>query len=518
VTVSIEEYRQLPVFILEIKEFCEKHDDKYQMFCKSHDCPCCRKCSIENHKECKNVVIIQDIIQDAKTSVSFDDLQQQLSVIFKNIQRIRENRQANADLFMKQKESIEKDIRDLRETMNNHLDKLQVKLTSELMEVEIKTNHGIQELLTTLQRQEEEIYQSQVNIENIKKYASELQAFLGLKQIQGISMKNEKYIQSLMEDGNLKQIKLSFNANDQILNLLNNVNSFGKIFIERKSSEVDIEAYKQNQAQQRVVSIPVRSVNDVMLKLKKTIKTGLNDVIGCCILSNGKKVFANYSSREVIILHKDGSRDFTINIRSGNPRDVTCIDSNSIAVSVIDKDNQVHIIDLNKRSITRRINTKSTVWCITYNDGSLICCLYHNGIIRIDLKDNSITPVLRCSLPYWSYVTTNGNNINYTNDTTHKVACCDINGKVQWEFCDENVLVLPKGITTDNNNNIYVVSTRSNSVVVISPDGQNYKVLLSDRDVLSFPRTIHCDRASNQLLLAHTGGTGLLYDISTTPT
>jgi hypothetical protein len=47
---------------------------------------------------------------------------------------------------------------------------LQVKLTRELIEVEIKTNNGIQELLTTLQRKEEEIYQSQVNIENIKKY------------------------------------------------------------------------------------------------------------------------------------------------------------------------------------------------------------------------------------------------------------------------------------------------------------------------------------------------------------
>jgi serine kinase of HPr protein (carbohydrate metabolism regulator) len=61
-------------------------------------------------------------------------------------------------------------------------------------------------------RKEEEIYQSQVNIENIKKYASELQAFLGLKQIQGISMKNENYLQSLEEDGNLKQTKLSFKA------------------------------------------------------------------------------------------------------------------------------------------------------------------------------------------------------------------------------------------------------------------------------------------------------------------
>jgi len=40
-------------------------------------------------------------------------------------------------------------------------------------------------------------------------------------------MKNENYIQSLIVDDNLKQIKLSFKADDQILNLLNTVNSFG---------------------------------------------------------------------------------------------------------------------------------------------------------------------------------------------------------------------------------------------------------------------------------------------------
>ena len=60
--------------------------------------------------------------------------------------------------------------------MNNHIDKLQEKLTRELIQVEVKTNNGIQELLTTLQRKEEEIYQSQVNIEIIKKYAQERQA------------------------------------------------------------------------------------------------------------------------------------------------------------------------------------------------------------------------------------------------------------------------------------------------------------------------------------------------------
>jgi WD40 repeat protein len=408
VTVPIEEYRKLPVLIREIKEICEKDNETYQMFCKSHDCSCCRKCTIENHKECKDVVFIEDIIQDTKTSVSCDDLQQQLSIISKNIQRIRENRQASADLIRKQKERIEKDIRYLRETINNHLDELQGKLTRELIEIEVKTNNGIQELLTTLQKKEEEIYQSQVNIENIKKYTSKLQAFLDLKQIQRISMKNETYItQSLVEDGNFKETKLSFKVEDQICNLFNNVNSFGEISIETKSSDVNIEAYKQDQAQQRVISIPVRSVNDVMFTLKQTIKTGHNNVTGCCIMSNGMMVFVKYYSEEVIVLHKDGSMGFTIDIRSGNPCHVTCIDSNNIAVSV-DIDNQVHMIDLNKRSITKLINIKSEVYGIAYNDVSLVCCAEDEGLIRIYLKDNSITPVVRCSLPYWSRVTTNG--------------------------------------------------------------------------------------------------------------
>ena len=522
VTVPMEEYRKLPVFILEMKEVCEKHNEKYQMFCKSHDCPCCRKCTIENHRECKDVVVIEDIIQDVKTSVSFDDLQQQLSVISKNITRIRENRETNADLIRKQKERIEKDIRDLRETMNNHLDKLQEKLSRELMEVDVKTNNGIQELLTTLQRKEEEIYQSQINTENIKKYASELQAFLGLRQIQGISMKNENYIQSLVEDGNLEQIKLSFKADDQILDLLHSVNSFGKIIIETKSSDVDIEAYKQNQAQQRVVSIPVWSVNDVMLKLKQRIPADFSRERGCCILSNGKMVLTNYSPAQVIVVLIDGFTDFTIEIGSvsNNPRDITCIDSNTIAVSVVNSANQVLIIDLNKRSITKQIATiRSEVYGLTYNDGSLICCVRDEGLMRIDLKDNSIIPLVRCFLPAYSYVTTSGNNIYYTNDITHTVTCCDMNGKIEWEFYDKNVLLSPRGITTDNNNNIYVAGQRSRNVVVISPDGQNYKILFSDPDSVGLPWGVHCDRASNQLLLTkQMQNPSLLFDISTTPT
>jgi DNA-binding beta-propeller fold protein YncE len=94
-----------------------------------------------------------------------------------------------------------------------------------------------------------------------------------------------------------------------------------------------------------------------------------------------------------------------------------------------------------------------------------------------------------------------------------------MNGKLQWVFYDTNVLESPRGITTDNNNNIYVVDGGSDNVVVLSPDEENCKVLVSDHDGIYLPCGIHCDRASNQLLLTKTGGdTGLLYDISTTRT
>ena len=93
-----------------------------------------------------------------------------------------------------------------------------------------------------------------------------------------------------------------------------------------------------------------------------------------------------------------------------------------------------------------------------------------------------------------------------------------MNGKVQWEFYDQNALVSPRGIATDNNNNIYVVGEWSNNVVVISRDGKKYKVLLSRSDGI-IPLGIHCDRASNQLLLTNgRDNPALLYDISTTST
>jgi hypothetical protein len=46
-----------------------------------------------------------------------------------------------------------------------------------------------------------------------------------------------------------------------------------------------------------------------------------------------------------------------------------------------------------------------------------------------------------------------------------------------------SVLQLPYGISVDNDGNVYVVGYYTHNVVVISPDGQRHRQLLSSKDI-----------------------------------
>jgi predicted transcriptional regulator len=58
----------LPSSVLKIKEHCSEHQEKFNLHCKEHECPCCRICIVKNHSDCKDVAIIEEIIKNVKTS------------------------------------------------------------------------------------------------------------------------------------------------------------------------------------------------------------------------------------------------------------------------------------------------------------------------------------------------------------------------------------------------------------------------------------------------------------------
>jgi hypothetical protein len=87
-------------------------------------------------------------------------------------------------------------------------------------------------------------------------------------------------------------------------------------------------------------------------------------------------------------------------------------------------------------------------------------------------------------MAYVDYVATSGDILYYTNVNTHAVTWCDLHGTTQWEFKDNRALHGPLGISADNDGNVDHVSR---NIVVISPNGQRHRKVLSSNNDLSNP-------------------------------
>ena len=122
----------MPSYVLESKEHCDEHHEKFNLYCKVHERLCCRMCNLENHQDSKNVAIMEEIIKNVKTSTMFTVIGHLIKEMIEIISKIRQNREINSSFVKEQKRLIENEIHERRTKINNHLDKLQEDLMKEL--------------------------------------------------------------------------------------------------------------------------------------------------------------------------------------------------------------------------------------------------------------------------------------------------------------------------------------------------------------------------------------------------
>jgi DNA-binding beta-propeller fold protein YncE len=132
----------------------------------------------------------------------------------------------------------------------------------------------------------------------------------------------------------------------------------------------------------------------------------------------------------------------------------------------------------------------------------------------LNLSDRSVSEIISSDISGVNYVAISGDKLYYTNANTHTVTCCDLHGTTQWEFKDSRVLQCPYGISVDNDGNVYVVCYSYNNVLVISPDGQRHRQLLSCKDGMSYSYVLDYDRSTNRLFVVNQRSTAFLFDVT----
>lgn len=63
-----------PKDIIQMSQICYTHNEKYTIYCKKHECPCCNGCIAEDHNECRNLAKLADFIKKNKPSNAFSEM------------------------------------------------------------------------------------------------------------------------------------------------------------------------------------------------------------------------------------------------------------------------------------------------------------------------------------------------------------------------------------------------------------------------------------------------------------
>ena len=520
-TIPISEYRKLPSYVLEINELCNEHHEKFLLYCKEHERPCCGICILENHKDCKEVAILENIIKNVKTSRVFNEIERLIDELSEAIGKIRQNRETNISAVKEQKILVESEIRELRSKIDKHFDKLQESLIMELTEKEKGITEQTLELLVTLDEKQKEMTEHKINIVNIEKYASELQTFIAVKQIEKDVETQDTCIQSIVNSNGLNQFKLSYKMDTSINIIITSIQKFGEVVVESKPCELTFVRGKDKQAQIMVADLsPHMPVENIQLKLKQVIYYKGKGIRGCSILPEGRMVMSCFHTNTLRFINKEGEEYFQIGIDTTRACmfDTVYIKyNNSVAVSSGHGRNKcITIIDIESKKIMTTIPMYMGVYGMAVRGRTIYYCSSDTdtGLKMLDLSDKSVSDIIISDKFRAFYVATSGDKLYYINRYNDTVTCCNLHGTTEWEFTDKRVITRPHGISVDNDGNVYVIGSYYSNVVVISPDGQHHRQLLSSEDGMIYPRVLDYDKSTNRLLVVNESKSAYLFDVT----
>ncbi|CAC5389889.1 unnamed protein product [Mytilus coruscus] len=518
--IPISEYNNLPSTIVNIDLYCTYHNEKYVQYCVEHECPTCYKC-IKEHGNCSELKVLEGLAGGVKFSEDFRDMEQSVENIMGNIHRIREDKKYNIELVNHKKQLIVEEVTLLRTKIKQKLDKLQNELMTGLDKIVTQCCITIESILSTLNNQDNEILHCKTEIENTKKHASDIKAFLCMREIQKKVTKHEKSILSIVEDKQIERVDIECTIDAMMKDFLTYTTKFGSIHVKNHPSDL-IEIVRKIDGQTQILEVEKgQSVNNIKLNFNQKLETSCDEIRGCGVTVSGGFLFTDYHNigEKLVVLSADGMHEETIHLSEQySSFDLVCIDDDTVAVttgdSYIDTEKGLLIVDLTIGNVITAVDLPSIPYGITFDGKSIILCCEGEDLQMISYRDLTISTIPNTLMAECSYLATHADKIFYTHASDNRVSCCLYSGEPVWVFKNERVLKNPRGITVDNKGNVFVVGMDSGNILVISSDGKQYHQIQTKQYGLTKPSAIFYDKIKKRMLVTNKNNFAHLYDIS----
>ena len=464
----MENYQKLPSSILSTKNRCSKHGNKNELYCSIHGDPCCALCIRDDHRHCQELRPILEVTENAKSSTAIVHIERDLEDIDAAFEKIKSDITNNISDIDKQKRKCLSDISDMRKSLNDHLDKIEKQTVEVMVSKEQNLQVKLMKVLVVMETKRTDFDNIRQDVNNIKKYASDLQTFIGVNEMTSV-VDGEVKKQKGAFNYDLFELKLDFSS--KLESFVKDVSKFGVVSVTTKHCSTSLvkETGSQTQISQEskpgvTPQLTKKTTVNFQTKVKRRV-----DIRGCDILPDGKIVFAEREGKRLLMFSNNGNYEKDIVRFSGIPYEVSYKGENIVAVTIYNK----------------------------------------QEVVFVNVITNTITNTIDIS--HGCYGT--DDTIKFTDWKTNTIYCYTLTGQEIWTFKDENVLREPVGISLDTNMNVYVAGRRTNNVAVLLPDGKNCKQILTKSDGLDEQYSVRINTDRNELLVCNSLGPAFLFSL-----
>ncbi|XP_052103750.1 uncharacterized protein LOC127737244 [Mytilus californianus] len=483
-TIDIKSYKPS---IRAIKTECDKHGQQLNLYCPSHLMPCCDECISTSHSKCTGIKSLASVVEKTKIEKSTQSVQKQIDSIKHFLDKLINNKSKNIKRCEQENDNIKELILKICKDINKHLTHLEKKLCNEADTIWNQEKSKAKDLITEIEGKQKNLKEMQDHLQTVIPYTSKLQSFLGVHQIEQQVHQSQRYAEDLENDERARDFDIKMKQNDEIekiLSKLGSLESLGEVIVDNTEIALNRETSVRRKAQ--VQSRQQSNINNMTMNIETKIEINIEKVTNDMIcLMDGRVIVVEWMGK-VYLFTSDGKVQKQLPI-PGEALSVTQINQNTIAITY-PWENAIKIFNMENETVTKVITLDKGCWDLSISNNSLAVGLNSDEIRIIDLEGNTLKSIQVESVSYLANLVYCNDRVIYSDYNSKAVYCYDESGEQIWQYKQD--LSGPWGLCTDTYGNIIVADCASHRIIVISKDGQNSKVLISEEDGLKDPRCI----------------------------
>lgn len=496
--MSVQNYQNLPEFLLKIKNHCEDHDLRYELFCSFHDAACCVKCIKDNHDNCKGLVPLKEVVGNIKSSACMSQVEKDLVGLFENLKTIKNFLSENLETLQKQKAESIDTVHNMRQSINEHLDKLQKCLLKDIESEFTKARDIIEGLKNEIVDKTDRIEQKQIEFSKMVEFSTDLQAYFGVHEMEKITMAEKKYIDNLKSANNLREKMMTVDKSFDL-----DSTTLGSVAISLSPDNLQLLPTGDEQVQSpQNPDLAFDKIKPAVNLLRLTMPDESVRVTGCQILPNGDVLFVDQQNQSLLLINQAGELVREVMNFTKPPSDICYVRQNEVAVT-LSRDREMLMVDVEKNKIVKHTDIDGECHGICTYDQTLYVIAVPSTIIALDYDFNvkSRTQVFQTNL---TRIAVFGRKIYCTDFINNTVFCYSKAGEVLWSYYLD--IIGPYGIDVDIHGFVYVAC--ASQVIALSQDGTKSKAIVFENS-----HAININREMSLLLISSLKGNSFLLSI-----